>query len=1113
MRFLLALLFSAGLAAAAIPDSIVRPDTVNFVHPATVAGASSAENAASTGYANGAGVVFSNSDLSPTPGSSSQLQLSEYSFGQPFTAYQTPYDGYADDVLREGTTLPGSGVIEPVFSKLYPAGFGTSSGVTATRSQIQNADGTNGPRVAFRFRFLLFGQDQTPGAPPQIINLFEQLQGEGAEGWFTDEDRALAEDQIEILREALAYAPLDRSLQSALLDIYYDIATAEMQAANLSKVQIARKRLGLETVSEFIIDEEIAAYTELVRITEEVLMRYGQLFDFTMEGVNPSDFAPISSGGAPFGYFVFQNQVPLRNQTPTTFAPMDDSAVTNVIAPGETNTFSGYKDYRNLLNILGEYCLAQAELARLRGMRQADGDINEARAALTKTQEAAALACFLENMFRDVDFENDVEFENTGVRGARVLVRNGLNEALGARAFLNGTSNILGLDRNFLLLVPNRDGFDESYDVLVSDLIESATGLADGPLGKAFARLVTARTEYENFRASVDQVQSQLNGLEDDYAERFAEITGFDAEPGPGDPVWDGLSGAPGSELAAADANIEAIRERNRQLGVITLQLAKEAALAEGAVTLANGIKATVTGAETTYLSETSSAWTEIHVWAGAAAGSQAATDAVYAAAGVDGVSTFFSGGGNAIAIGVAGAVNTGVQTAAATRTSMREQELEEAAISRETTLALAEQPLTVQQARIEAAALYRESLANVLEIQDNQAALAQAVADKTTLLLEVQRMMENLDGDLAALSQAYFADPIHFVRAERSLLQANASFRNAQRYTFFTCRALEYKWQEKFAISEDSTAFDISSIFKARNASELQAVVDQMKEFDRLRRLSSGTGKLSNTTFVSLRDHLVTPNPSNQDLSVNAPDNGLRYDATTRETIDSITAFRRELADFQVSPPVFGLSGEIVIPFDSTRLEGLSNFFTGASYSLGSDDVTEGRYLNKITAISVHIVTEDGPTNPNNIDINGTIGSLVYAGNTFFRTRVPVCPDRSTPDAFNSLTDFSGEFVVAPFRFFQDTNFTGVFETLNTQDVDMKFASSQLSSRTDGNLRTFLANSSNGFRDTTLSERSVAATRWELRINPGQIAIENIKDIEIVFEHTSVRRPQITCN
>jgi hypothetical protein len=1066
----------------------------------------------------------------------SAFLLSEYSFGTNFPTYQTPYDGFADDVLFSGRRLADGVTIPAVYSILYPAGYGTSGGITANRATITSSG------AVFRYKWLMYGEEPGSTDPnPPILNIFNE--DADSNNWFTERDRLVAREQIGVLQEALAYDPLNRQLQSTLLDIYYDWAVAEMQFARKKLVALATVRLGLLTSSAFIIDEEIEAYKELVEITEGVLELYGELFSFEMEGFNPADLYATGqdpSGGAPFGYFIFQNEVPLRSQTPTQFAPTDGSVVTNVITPGSTNTFSGFKDYRTILTILGDHIQHQAELGRLRGMRRAttaDGDdITVARNGLTASQGGAAtMVGLFDRMFTQFDFDDPL-YDDTGVRGAKVTASTALNDAQGVRSFLNGTSNILGLDPNFLLLLPaepNNSLFD-TYDLMKVKLSEE-----DGPLQVALEDLGIptqssplpqgARQEYETFRESVDKVAAELTGLEGDFAARFEDITGYRYET-EGD-QWNGIRPklGVGSELATADLAIDSLARQNVTLGNITLQLLDDISKAEEAVTLANGISTSITGAESSYESTTSSAWTEIHTWAGAAAGAQAVADGVYAASGVDGASTLFSGGGTVAAIGIAAAVNTGVQTAAATRTSMREQEIDKAAIAFDTTLALAEAPLTVKQSEIELGGLLREAYSNRLEIEDTFTALAQAIADRTALLREVQRIDENLLADRASLAGMFYADPIHYVRAERKILKAHSAFRFAQRWVFFTCRALEYKWQERFAIDgiiggdDTNTSFDIGSILKARNAQELDLIVQKMAEFNLPRDSSSPDN--SDTTIISLRDQLLSPNPKDVNLTykneitengvtTDLTDDGLRYDPETQAVVTQETRFRQILESYKDD------FGNIVIPIDTTRLKNFSTLFPGPDFSdLSNPD--QGAYRNKIETVAINIVA-DPSKDPSAIipsGVNGKNGRITYGGNTFFRTRVPICPDR-TPAAtapgdpiYSPDTDFGSEFVIQPFRFYEDTNFTGTFELKSFQNISgMKFAYSGASANDNVAVLDRVLNPSFSFLRKELKERSVAATRWEIRINNGQLDIDDILDIELIIQHNSYQRAQVIC-
>lgn len=1133
MRLYLTLtLASCGSLLASIPDNIARPDIENTFNSVTNASTSGVifYNA---GIANGNNNVIPGTAGTPIPdavpttrSSNAPSLLSEFSFGTTFSEYQSPYSGFSKDVLFNGRTLANGTTIPPVYPALYPAGYGTPGGITANRAGI-----TADTNVAFRYKWLMYGEEvgNTDQDPP-ILNIFNE--SADSDTWFTDADRANARAQIAVLQEALALSPLDRELQGALLDIYYDWAVAEMQFARKKIVDLSTVRLGLLTASDFIIDEEIEAYKELVEITQTVLELYGELFSFEMEGFNPTDLFETTisttqsdpTQGAPFGYFIFQNQVPLRTQTPTEYASTSSNVITNVIEPGETNTFSGFKDYRTVLTILGQHIQYQAEIGRLRGMRRAttpDGDdITIARDALTSTQTGAAtMVGLFRHMFQSFNFDDPL-FDSTGVRGAQVTATTALNDAQGVRSFINGTSNILGLDPNFLLLMPAQQGsglFD-SYDILNLALTENNGPLTVALEALGIGSLNGARQEYENFRENVDNVSNELAGLEDDFAIRFEEITGYPYETEGNN--WNQIrpKAGVGSELATADRAIQSLATQNTTLATITNQLLIDIAKAEEAVTLANNIDDAITGAQSTYESTTSGAWTEIHVWAGAAAGAQALADGVYNAAGVDGVSTFFSGGGNAIAIVAAAAVNTAAQTAAATRTSMREQEIDKAAIAFDTTLALAEAPLTVKQAEIEVGALLREAYANRLEIEDTFTAFAQAIADRTALLREVQRIEENLLADRAALAEKFYADPIHYVRAERKILKANSAFRTAQRWVFFTCRALEYKWQERFAIegvigsSEDDTSFDIGSILKARNAEELENIVEKMAQFNLARTPNTQT-VLANTdtTIISMRDQFLTPNPLdiNLDFSPTLADDGLRYDVSSSSVVDKQTRFHQLLEGYKDQ------TGNIVIPFDTTVLENFGSFFQGADFSdLGNPD--SGFYRNKIDWIAVNIIASNGNTPPNG---NGRGGRITYAGNTFFRTRVPICPDRTTAStvasssSFDASKDFGSEFVVQPFRYYQDTNFTGVFDLFNVQNVTgMKFAYSADSANNQAVLNR-ISDPFFAFFRQDLKERSVAATRWQLRIDANEVLVDDIIDIELIIRHNRHPRPQITCD
>ncbi len=611
---LLSLLSFAGFAAAQLPVPIVRPDYLNIT---------GTPNAKTPGTARAGGVVFLQGHIAngtntviPQGGG---MQLREATFGTAAASFsRRPYQGFAEDVLR----CAGFNGHAPVYSVLYPDGYGTAAGVTGSRDSI--AGTALNPGRIFRYKWLMYGDVPGDGTPA-ILNLFEQTFGNTADGanpWFNDTDRTKAKEQIAILREALAFSPLDRDLQAALLDIYYDLNVVEMQFARKRLAKLATVRLGLASPTAFIVDNEIATYRELLTLTTRVLACYNELLSIEMEGFEPGNVDP-SAGGAPFGYWIFQREVPQRNQVPTQYATTTGGPVEDVIEPGTDNTFSGYRDYRTLLTILGQHIQFNADLARLLGMRKKTGDITEARNLLSGVQGPRAEDFrSLRRMFAGVDFNNS-QYDATGVRGAITLVETAMNDCVNVRGFLNGTVNVLGLDPNFLILVPGgwvANKFD-SYDQLAFKALEVASnGTGIGPLSIALDILGDPNNQssgggavqaYYTFRESVDKVGEQLNGLEDDYALRFEQITGFTV----GNAGWDGVHPHQSNgELRTTLRTIASLERQNATLGALTLKLLEDIRTANEAVSIADGLDEQITGARTAYLNRTSAAWTEIHI-------------------------------------------------------------------------------------------------------------------------------------------------------------------------------------------------------------------------------------------------------------------------------------------------------------------------------------------------------------------------------------------------------------------------------------------------------------------------------------------------------------------
>lgn len=1218
-------------ATAAVPAANVRPD---FQDPTGRGDAGGFELFHTKVFAN----VEIASDAPSTGSSPNRIFLSESTYGHPFADTQTLALGstFVQETLRnDGKT--------GVYDKLYPAGYRTATGVTASRSDITDPEKGG----AFRYRWLMYGEGGADeSGNPIILNLFAQTfqnTSDDTNPWYGDDDRMAAQEQIESLRGALASVPLNQELQLSLLDIYYDLAVAEMQFVNKRLAKLATIRLGLDSAAnEFVIDKEIATYRELVQVTGQAVGWYSELLGFQMAGVDPGDFSPRFKG-APFGHFLFVSRVPGRSQaatelgyasaTPRIFTAVDGVAtialpgpnndftitaatpfpenfrvvmseggtapskgadtvsipvitafttiasikleveklgssgdftvaflpgnngtgtastasgeVEQILSPdSESPVFAGYKDYRTFLTILGQMIQYKADLAKLLATRTSSGDLVEAQQLLTAiTGQDSDTYIQLRGLFPDTDFDS-VNLDSTGVNAALSLVTTAMDEAVGVSSFVNGSGNPVGLDPNFLLIVEKQDGetaFD-SYDLL-KGRIEAPGGaleFAVNALGDPTNPLTGggAIQAYSTFLGGVSQTAGDLLLLEIELGVRFEEITGYQWQNGVNG--WNGRDSAPGvigSDLATVNRTIGGLEQQNEVLRQVLAKAREDVNKANSAVGLSEGIKDSITGAQEKYLSNSDMAYEDLAIANARSAVAQNTADGAIAVGGLDADLGSIAGG---IAITYATVINGLIQNTEAKNAVRAEQNIDKVAIQYQTSLALADQALSVQQSLLAVGVLQREVLATELQLKSNFSAYAQAVADRAALIREVARVEENFQAKRKDLASAYYADPIHFQRAEGALLSADAAFRRAQKWVFMTARALEYKWQERFVYTNAQLglADSIGSIFKARNALELKRIVQGMQFFNADRNTSPGTLR-NDTATISLLNDVLTPNPADIDLDFGSfpLDLGVRVEPSNGKVVPKTQRFQNILDELRVSGrPGGGFNPAIRISIDSTQIE-KGQLFAGPTYTFAEDDPTRltdiksGLYRDKIDWLAVHFVFKEGavvksnavPAIPGN---NGIDGSMTYGGNTFFRKRVPPYPDRSpvqiknasdatipsTENSSQQITrvDLPGEFDINPFRYFQNTDpKTRIFETFDQKDAtSLEFIFSSQSAETPAVEQKITL--TNGFQIRDFKELSVATTRLILNIDANQFRIEDLLDIEIVVQHRAYTRPQL---
>ena len=1059
--------------------------------------------------------VTNGTPLANIPTNNAGQQLRESSFGQPFAPY---IPRMSTNDIRQPYAAE---VAAAVLAKLYPA-----PGASKAAVDVPVAQGG----AAFRYQWLLFGPQTNAGVIRTVADF------EGIARWFGPAERALVDQQITNVMDALAISPWDTTLRRTLLDCYTDRAIAEMQYNKCDLVELGKKRLGLTLTGQFIIDDEILLISNVVSRLQGVLGKYNQLFTCAMDGVEPADFDTRFPRGTPFGYYVFATEQPARNtMAPQAFntngtlvlipdfdpvlkevlrgdpEPFNDASGNGFFDAGESFTdlntnglydsgsviFSGYKDYTTLLNVLAEYVQRSAELARYLGMRRGPGDLTRARGIITDLQKKTATDyALLRKLFAGVTFPPG---DASGVNAVLGATERAFAESVNTRSFLQGSGNILGLDNNFMVFLQDGSGVTDTYDqmkpLVFSDL-NSATPVKAALLEQGFARVA-----YENFRASVDQVVEELADVKSTFDNRFEDITGYTvAEIN----QFNGLKPKPGvaSDLATLDRTIENLYRRNTLLFQRASQFLTDLAGANTAVTLAEGIATTINNAEQSYLDNTASAWSEIHGWAGGMAASQAVADGMYAASGLDGLATVGSGGANLALVVVATVANTVVQTAGATRTSQRQQELDTASIGFQSELAAAEAPLTAQQTRQELGALLREQFAARIEVEDNNTALAQALADRTRLVREVESIKANFEANQASIRSRFYADPLHLVRSDNAILTADAAFANAQRWMFYLIRALEYKWNQNFVGFFANRNYDAGSIFKMRNAEELKDLFNALENFNSSGRLNFAQNTDQFTT-ISLR-RLLTPNPNALAL-FDQFDPGVRVDQRTGETVTEREMFRRQLRR------LVDTNGNLVIPVNTTRLSEIDypDFFLGPLYANNGAILREGRWHDVVRYVKVNLVY------PSHVGATplAVSGKITYSGLTLFRTRVAPCglPANRLLNTQGDARNIPGELFATPFRSYVNLDFTvPFFEVRDRKEESRPFARSRDYVR---NLNPPLLDPlTDNYKSTAFTEYSVAATGWELTLfATPNVNLDLIEDIEFIVAHRSADREQVS--
>lgn len=1050
---LLALLMAGGLAtpdAADLPsgaDSVVRADFQNRLR---TAGSPPGEEEAVASIFSGHLAREESSGAGYTGPKSSRYRLDESAFGQIFSP-ANPFPDFVNRYIKEAQDL------------LYPPP-GT------TRQEVAN--GT----WAFRFKELAYKQEAGRAASAELDQTT-----------WSDAERLEVQKALNLLRTALRYAPFDRNLRHAYLDVFHDQATAEIRFAEANRVEIAKLRLGLQlpAENEFIIDREISILTNIVRQTRLALADYGTLFG-DINGVNVGELDPNATRGTPLGFYIFREEQPHRNQYAARFrddngvlrsVPTLPGQIPGEVQPDERALANGFKDFVMVATLLANHTRAAADLARLyrlRGRVNSPGpqgepcpsDLECAHALIDAVQNAVAAELqVILGMFNESNFPpGDVSGARAAVNGVEL----GLAELTRTRAFLMGTANPLGFNPDFLVLIQEIPGLPASEQKAPFDSFDSfmrwIRSTDTAPLSFARQTFERAERRYDEYQGYAEDFAEALDEIDGAYAARHVEITGFP----PGDPDWaKDAKAKPGSELWTLENSLAALTNKFVSLTNSMHTLTVQRELAEQTAQFSSNRVSDVNRALIQYRGETREAWREIHGWAGTAAGAQVVADTLLAVANAPTDDTVLKGGANIAATLAIGAVNAVVQTTAAARTSQRQQEIDWAAAAYNAELAKADAGVFELQSRQEVNQLRREGIQNALEHGDALDLIAQETARKAQLMSELEVIRTHHENDLSSAAGRYFADPVHLVRAQAALLRADHAFQRAQLWVFFALRALEYKWNESFV----GGGFDRGSLFKLRNVEELEGLIAAMEDFNAVRLINFD--RPPRLDRISLRDDVLVKAPPGTATS------DLYFDSETDEVVSKQELFRRRLT--RLADP----DGNVLLPFDTVAIERPSdNFFSGPRYAADGSFINLGTHLDKIEWIKVKVITANPPQIPGR-------GDLRYGGTTYLRSAIPPCLASDTP------TSLPRAWKSFPFQYFftQDGGNNWESRDFIRGDVPLVFAAAS-----DGQ-----PPSNPEVAVTFLKERSVAASEFRLTLPAGTVPLSQIEDIELWIRHFAV--------
>ncbi|MGE4069847.1 MAG: hypothetical protein AB7E72_01575 [Lysobacterales bacterium] len=925
-------------------------------------------------------------------------------------------------------------------------------------------------KAAFRYKDLLYSN--VGGSPVNRIEarLSDMEDFYGA----AERDRSLTAERL--LRDALKYAPANRQLRNALLDLYYDRAVAEQALAKEKLVDVARQRLNPPPPGGFVISNEIAAYKAALGDAlvpggyRYALRGYFELLRDPV-GVATAQVDPMANPATPFGYYLFQQEVPSRSLFGANY--LLNGVPTPVLNNGGQPIAAGWKDLALLFDILASYGDATAELARLHGLRAQGTDIQDALTLITEAQQKL----YLEGTLLLSAFDPDAlpgAGDASGLAEKIATWRHQMRKLQLIRDFINGGSNLLGYSADFLMLVqkfqPGGTGGDifDSYDALRNWMLAPSTG----PLTYALQKNAQALAAYDTYLGQRDQLATQFSDRANIYNDRLFKIVGATR----GAPGYSTPENNVGSEIWLQLRSIEAARLRIVANDVRMKNLVEQIEIEIERRGQESGVQNAISQVIIDYGDKQVRLTQQI----GLVKAAQAAANAAAQVAGSRNLLEAFIHSGNAKA--------QFAFEVAASQLEARKERLNAEERARINDL---NNTILDINSRALIKTWWLQTRTIEVETLEAQLLITQELGRLTALYNERDEIERRMDRENVQLADRYFADPIHLLRMQSEMIEAADSFQVAQNWVFYAARALEYKWNIPFVHTPpgSSITWSTSSVFRVRNAAELQAMVAAMDSFNAL--LDGTLVKDDYFDWFSVREDFF-----GYELTCsgeNPPFNYCNYnDPITGEPIPfnpsnppAMVAFRRHLQQ------LMDKDGNIILDFSTVREIPGGTFFRGPRFSSSGTLISKGLYLDKIKWIKVAL--------PGSHTTTGTqlAGQLTYGGTSFLRTQgVGTIPNPQRPDLV------TGEMKAYSTRYWY---YDGTIDAWQSNEglslpVSMQKSANSQVPPTVAEI--------NGFR-----ERSVAATGWRLivptfDINVQVLEINQLNDVELYFYHYAVARP-----